>query len=576
MAIHYGLFPETFKLSLGEGSGFSGACIDSAPTSLRLTACRNSTAAFQLLLACDGACNLTVGKSLYLSQRIGAGNMRLSVESALATTVRIEALHQVEDGRRYADALLSTEAVELAAGEICALYCECQVPRGTAPGTYAVTVRLFESGLLGDETPVAELTATVQVYDYTMKDPSDYRFYLDLWQHPANIARKAEVHLWSDEHFAVLDGYLKTLGALGQKAATLIVSEIPWFGQDCRFKEERANLFEYSMIPITKSLDGTFIYDFTLMQRYIDLCAKHGICQELSLYGLANVWGSPSEEVELLAPDYPDRIRLRYYDASDGTYRFMRKASEIDGYIKALEAYFIATGQIDRVRLVADEPADVEAYRKSICHIMDIAPAFKLKAAINHAEFVPAFGKEVYDFVPSIESLCAEYDQLKHYQSSMEGKRFLWYVCCGPDYPNTFLRSGLVESLFVGVLTSYVGFQGFLRWAYTEWPDDPRTDLRCGHWAAGDTHFVYPSGSGAPLLTLRYQALKRGIELFEMLEELKERCGAEEVARAFGFVVREKDVRTYYAQKLPLEEICSVEARDYEAMKQYVLECLRA
>ena len=42
----------------------------------------------------------------------------------------------------------------------------------------------------------------------------------------------------------------------------------------------------------------------------------------------------------------------------------MTKASEIDAYIKALEQYFISTSQMDKVRLAADEPGNIEAYRR--------------------------------------------------------------------------------------------------------------------------------------------------------------------------------------------------------------------
>ena len=52
--------------------------------------------------------------------------------------------------------------------------------------------------------------------------------------------------------------------------------------------------------------------------------------------------------------------------------------------------------------------------------------------------------------------------------------------------------------------------------------DDPRADIRYYIFPAGDTNFVYPAKNGAPLLTLRYKALRRGIELYELLERAKE------------------------------------------------------
>jgi len=232
------------------------------------------------------------------------------------------------------------------------------------------------------------------------------------------------------------------------------------------------------------------------------------------------------------------------------------------------------TGQMHKVRLAADEPGDIDAYRASLSHLFSVAPSFKCKAAINHSVFIPAFGNEVYDFAPSLWSLCEEYDKMKEYQATMEGKRFLWYVCCGPAYPNTFVRSLLTESYFIGVLTSYMGLDGFLRWNYTVWNDDPRGDIRYGNWAAGDTNFVYPASNGAPLLTLRYKALKRGIELYELLERLKATGDEEAVEKAFSFVIRERDIRNYYKPVHTLEEMCSTSYGDYVEMKRYIINTL--
>ena len=58
------------------------------------------------------------------------------------------------------------------------------------------------------------------------------------------------------------------------------------------------------------------------------------------------------------------------------SYKYQQVPKEIDEYIKSLEAYFIKTNQIDKVRIAADEPADIEAYRKSLEHIKSVAPAF--------------------------------------------------------------------------------------------------------------------------------------------------------------------------------------------------------
>ena len=185
--------------------------------------------------------------------------------------------------------------------------------------------------------------------------------------------------------------------------------------------------------------------------------------------------------------------------------------------------------------------------------------------------------------MPSLESVCVQFDELERIRRELTGKRFLWYVCCGPDHPNTFLRSDLCETRLIGALTRHMKFDGFLRWNYTVWPDDPRRDIRYGAFAAGDTNFVYPARNGYPLLSLRYMALRRAIEDFELLRRLDEAGRAQEADELAESVLREKDVRKYFfpakkegapSDSLPLGKMCSVDYRDYEKMRRRALELL--
>ena len=541
---------------------------------MRVHAAKNDLAAFELVVYCDQNYLVNIGRNEYFSQRGDIVKIRVAVECALPVRLSVLEMHLDDDGRERADALLSCDAKEYCAGETMSCYCEVEVPKSTQSGEYTGRVTLFQSCGLSDETVLTVLPFEIHVGNHTLKDPHEFRFYLDLWQHLSNIARKHETPLWSDDHFAVIEQYVKSLARLGQKAVTVVVSEIPWNGQNCHAQKDKGNLYEYSMIPVTKQTDGRFTCDFSIMQRYIDLCAKYGIDREISLYGLVNLWGEKA-----CAVDYPDKVRIRYYDKADKAFRYMRKACEIDGYVKALEQYFLEHQLMEKVRLAADEPADVAAYRASIEHLLLVAPSFRLKAAINHAEFIPQFGKEIVDYVPALRCLSEEFDTIKRYQREMDGKRFLWYVCCQPEYPNTFLRSNLCESVFLGVLTSYLELDGFLRWNYTVWPDDPRRDIRYSAFQAGDTNFVYPSAHGTPLLTLRYYALRQAVVLFELLSALKARGETDALDEAYHFVVRQKDVREYFAPdgiqcRLPLNEICSLDPADYETLKAFLLERL--
>ncbi len=569
MRLTYGLCDESYKLTAGSYFVFRPESVADMPKSLELVSGRRDSAAFQLILTADADFTLSTAVHYTLSQDWTLPVVRIAADPGLR--VFIEDMHEDDDRRLRADALLPSTQLTVRAGETRALWIEKEIPADFEPGAYTLTARLLLSDRDSDETLIGTVSAALQVYPFVLPDTREQRFHLDLWQHSSNLARKHEVPLWSDAHFEVLERYVRSLGELGQKAVTLVVSEIPWRGQSCfNAYREAANLFEYSIIPVTRRADGRFFYDYSVMQRYIDLCAKYGIDRELSLYGLSGVWTEKGEPQ--LVPGYPDNIRIRYLDEADGCMKFIRESAQADDYIASLEQYFIRTGQIDRVRLAADEPGDTARYRRALAHLAEIAPAFRFKAAINHAEFIPEFGREVWDFAPFIHCLCREYDKIREYKATMPGKRFLWYVCCGPDFPNTFLRSKLTESWLIGVLTAYAGLDGFLRWNYTVLNDDPRADIRYSCFPAGDINFVYPARSGGPLLTLRWKALQRGIRFYELLVRLRERDAAA-FREACGMVIF-GDLKDFLDPPKDTAALCSTDSADYRRLMRFLLEKL--
>ncbi len=574
MKLLLGVKPENYKLTTGNLWIFNPDSLEGVTGFISLHAAKNDSAAFQIVLSADEDFLLNTGNSAVFSQHGQLSVVRLEKNGNFDCTMHILDMHKDNDGLLRADALLSYPSLELKKGETRAVYCEIMVPRDTAEGVYPLRIRLLRSVMFGDEEICGEINISLEVLGYVMHDVRENKFHLDLWQHSCNIARKCETPLWSDAHFTALESYVKSLGELGQKAVTVIVSEAPWAGQSCFFEQQtEANLFEYSIVKTVRHPDGAYECDYTAMQRYIDLCAKYSIDREISVYGLCGVWQNPAGGFGKIAHDYPDAVRIRYYDEASGSYKYIRDAAGIDFYISSLDRYFTATRQSDKVRIAADEPGDIDAYRKTLGHLKKIAPSFKFKAAINHAEFVSVFRDEVYDFVPSFDSLCVKYPELSGYIKNMSNKRFLYYVCCGPSFPNTFLSNDLTESYYLGVLASYAGLNGFLRWNYTVWNDDPRSDIRYGMWKAGDTNFVYPQKNGAPLLSLRYKALKRSIQLYELLEELRASGDFEALDDAYGYVLRERDI-TKCSGRGSVSELCSTEVNDYFGMKRFVIEKL--
>ena len=546
-----------------------------------LVAARRDTAAFQLIVQSDLQYSVNVGRGEWFSAngRLKGPHerLRVAVEAPFAVKLQIEGLLTDDDEVLKADVLLNQNVREERANVPSAVWAEVCVPEDAEPGVYTVKARLLSAMYGQDETVAAEVEIPLTVANYVMPQAKDWKFHLDLWQHASNIARKHDVMLWSEEHFEVLKAYAESLAAIGQKSITECATEIPWDGQSCYTElQYKGNLFEYAMIPVTRRVDGSFFYDYSIMQRYIDLCTEAGIQGDIEIFGLVNVWTHNPQMPQDLCPEYPELLKIRYLDETDGCLKYVRDAEVMKDFVRSLERYFVETKQISRVRIAADEPGDVEKYRNSLALLAELAPNFRCKCAINHAEFIEEFHDRIDDFVPYLRCTVVEYDRLMQYYQDYPDKKFLWYVCCGGANPNNFLRSNPIENRMTGLMTSKLRLDGFLRWNYCVWPDDPRKDIRYSYFEAGDTNFVYPAYNGKVLLSLRYKNLQRGIADYELLEAIRAAKGDEVADALLAKVIHIAEVKDFYVGNRckPAEELFSLKFEDYNALKAEMLQIL--
>ncbi len=542
---------------------------------IELSSCKNSTAAFQLLLQSDSITAVNTGSKPWFSELEDVSNIRISHRGELSVKFNHIGIIRDDKGEYYGDILLNQQVVQVKSDIPHSIFVEIEVPADIQEGNYNGVIELYASKLFDDEELIGEARYSLKVYDVLLPDLKKGNFYLDLWQHNSNIARKAEVELWSDRHFEIIEQYIKTLSEIGQRTITAVVTEIPWCGQRCFIeKGTPANMFEYSMVGVKKENSG-YTYDYSVLDRYISLCMSYGIDSEIEVFGLINNWLSVSDGY-CNYTNYGEVLRIRYM-SEDGTYKYMRKAKDIEDYIKALHNHFIEKGWIDIVRVTADEPWELEVFKQNFERIRRLAPRFKYKAAIGKYDFFDNFRTKISDFAPSV---CCFLNELQDFSTAVQeyqDNKFLWYICCSPDAPNTYIRSGLLEARYVTVLTHYFGLSGLLRWSYNIWPEKPREDIRFSMFPAGDTNFVYPAGDMSPLLTLRYKALRRGIEDFELLHMLKQKGESETLNRIYSIVITNRDFEGFFDNTvniIPFDKISSAKAIDWDRLREGIYKAL--
>ena len=542
-----------------------------------LNVCRNSFAAFQIVVSMDEEASVNIGEDPWFSEIGSANSLRLAIDGDLPATMHHIDMHRDDSPVYYADALLNQKVINATGDVPISIYVKTEIPKDLEAGVYTGTVRLYTSRLFENEDYVGEVQYTIDVSDVVLPDPGKGSFYLDLWQHNSNLARKAETVLWSERHFEIIEQYIATLAKLGQCSVTAVVSEIPWCGQRCfQNMQTPSNLFEYSMIRVKRLADGGYVYDYSALDRYIRLCFSYGIDKEIEVFGLVNIWTSTNDGYFNFTR-YPEAIRIRYLD-TDNTYKYMTKDSDIENYIYALYEHFIEQGWLDKVRVTADEPWELEPFKRSLDAIRRIAPGFRYKAAIGDIDFYRDYQQYISDFVPSVICLCREYKEFSDVLAQDDQHRFLWYVACSPEYPNIYLRSNLLETRYIAVLTDYFGCTGFLRWNYTAWPNDPREDIRYSMFPAGDTHFVYPAGDMSPMLSLRYMALRRGIGDYELLQMAKAAGREDVVQEVHRIIVKNRNFQDFYEKdksKQKFEKMSTVKYSDYRKIRELLYSALK-
>lgn len=539
------------------------------PTAKPLTAlraARNGIASFQVLLYTGRSMRVHTDQSTSFSNQMSIDRFRVAVETPLRPQMFLEGFVRDDNNIPYAD-ILCKEPVEEYDGTLPApIWVDIPIPADATPGEYAVAIKIYHTKGCAGETLVEEKSLKLIVHSCCLPDSKDYRIYVDLWQHNSNLARYYGVPLWSDAHFSIMRGVVKTLAELGQKSVMVLAGDCPWRGWGCYLmRGTPTNLFEYSIISITRDQFGAFHYDFKALQRYVDLCAEYGIDGDITVYGLVGIWKLPyfpGPEVR----DYPECVLIRYKDEKDGCYRYMDNRDDVLSYVHALAQYFRETNQFAKVRIASDEPSDMEAYSKTVELLRSVAPGVKFKMAVNHAPVIRKFTEEVEDVAASFPCTCNENDFLRENKKKYPSKRLLWYVCNIPDRPNSVLNSSFAETRLLGSLNYHFGFDGFLRWAYTCWTEEPNKDIRYsgGLMPAGDMNLVYPDKHGGINLSLRWKALKRGIEDYELMARLRD-VGKETVANAaLRKILIQTDTTKYMkTERVTAENIFSMDYSDY-------------
>jgi hypothetical protein len=480
---------------------------------------QNSFGACQLLFH-DGRKNhFILGKEFSIADAIEIPLYRIEIQSDLPVKAQFVEYYYGNQDIVFADKLIDQTNRTYSGDRFAPLYVEFPISEDITAGDYPVTIKLFRSQLTEKDQLVLTKTLKVTVNDHAFPADPAKAFNLNFWQQPSNLARSFDVPLWSEEHFRLLGEMASSLAAIGQKAVTVIAGEIPWKGWfNYIVKDYPANLYEYSMIRVKKTIAGQLTCDFSILDRYLDCMFAAGVDQEIDVFGLLGVWQPPFFPL-VKALEHPEKLVIRYYNEAEETMDFIQQKVDLQEYLSQVFAHFKALGVWDKVRIVSDEPKvhEIATFNASLAELKAIDETIQIKVAFDKEDVLQQLLPQIDYPVTSYYCTCNNYEALNQ---SHSGKT-QYYVCNYPDKPNTFLHSPLLETRLQGLLAHHFKTNGMLRWAYNCWPENAREDIRynTSSLPIGDLCFIYPSNSGHLLLSLRYKQLQRGIEDFYLIKQ---------------------------------------------------------
>ena len=355
---------------------------------------------------------------------------------------------------------------------------EVSVPADAKPGVYSC-------GMMN-----------IRVVDRVLPPAKEWKYFLDLWQHPWAVSRYHDVKPFSKKHYAKMRPVYELLASAGQKTITTTILPEAW--------DHQCYDAYGTMIGRVKREDGTWQFDYSVFDEYVEFCRGCGLgpaicCYTLCPWGYVVRWQNAKGEPESCV-------------AKPGTKEF----EDYWGvFLQAFATHLKQKGWFEQTYISMDERS-IEDVKLIGEFVQKHAPGLRISMAGN--QLPSQYGVTIDDFCMILsDKINADY--LKETaERRAKGMVTTYYVCCWPLYPNTFMSSGPGEAFWLGAYPAMIGLDGFLRWAWNSWPKDPRKDATYWAWTAGDTFLCYPDGEPS----WRFMELRNGIAAAEKVRLLKE------------------------------------------------------
>ena len=369
------------------------------------------------------------------------------------------------------------------------VWCSIEVPRDIEAGEYTTALEIVDAS----GNVVKSLALTVNVNSRSLPTVAEQKFHLDFWQQPYAISRYYGVERWSEEHYEALRPYLQALGRAGQRVVSAILFYEPW-------GEQTHDLFD-PMVQTTKKSNGTWEYDYTVFDRYVELCAEYGITKQINCFSML-----------------PWDMSFRYFDEASNGYKTLSTTYSSTEYrdlwtnfLTAFKAHLVEKGWFEKTVIAVDERGEAAMLK---AHEIANALGFKMALAGNYHG----------SLCDILHDKCVQLGQEHYFTAAQLADRksknrvTTFYTSCANSEPNIYTNSYPAEAAYLPIYAAKMNLDGYLHWAWCNWDEHPLTDSRFRKFGSGDTYCYYPGNRSS----VRFERLIEGIHQYEKIQILRE------------------------------------------------------
>lgn len=411
--------------------------------------------------------------------------------------------------------LLHSVPLKMVAGQWRAAWVDVMVPDDAPAGraTLDVTLRLSTT----DEV-VATHSLNVMVVGTPLPELSIVNTH---WFHCDGLAEYYGHEVFSEDHWQSIDSFMGSAAAMRVNSVLTPVWTPP-------LDTAKGGLrLPTQLVGIRDAGDDQYVFDFSLLSRWLELCRKHGM-RGIEVAHLFTQWGAEATPAIYVDTDVGQERRFGWdVPATDRRYRTLMAQ-----LLPELRSFLDEHWGLDKVIFhVSDEPlaSNLETYSAAKAVVADLLEGCTVVDAIDDFDLYE-------QGVVSIPVVATDHAQ-PFLDANVEP---LWlYYCVGQvrHVSNRFMSQPSSRNRVLGTQLWLAGAHGFLHWGFNFYntvhstrPTDPFRDTTAGGgFFGGDTFMVYPGADGQPLESIRHRVFTEAMDDHRAMQLLASLAGDDAV-----------------------------------------------